>query len=110
MVKIVEKSGLARIAAWVLRSKKMAITFGNRIYLHQARRSDLLHNERWLRHELKHVEQYQQLGFFGFIFRYLWYSIRYGYYQNPLEVEARLAEDDNQIVSRHPIAPTSHSV
>lgn len=110
MIQIIEKSFLARIASWVLRSGRTAITFGNKIYLHRAKRAELLHNERWLRHELKHVEQYQKLGFFGFIFRYLWYSIRDGYYKNPLEVEARLAEADEQIVSRHTIAPKTHSV
>ena len=103
MVKIVEKSGLARIAAWVLRSKTMAITFGNTIYLHRAQKEDLIRNQRWLRHELKHVEQYNQLGFFVFLFKYISYSIRFGYYRNPLEVEARLAEDDEHITARHQI-------
>lgn len=47
---------------------------------------------RLLRHEQKHVEQYARYGTIGFLVRYAWYSLRYGYQRNPLEVEARAAE------------------
>lgn len=101
MVRIVEHSFIARIAAIVLKGKSMAITFGNRIYLHNADRKDLIQNKRWFRHELKHVEQYRRLGFFPFLCKYIWYSIRFGYYLNPLEIEARIAEADEDIIDRH---------
>ena len=42
-----------------------------------------------LAHECVHVQQYARYGFVGFSLRYLWYSLRYGYERNPLEVEAR---------------------
>jgi hypothetical protein len=36
-----------------------------------------------------HWEQYQRMGVIGFYVTYLWYNIRYGYWNNPMEVEAR---------------------
>lgn len=101
MVRIVENSLLARIAAKALKGKNMAITFGRCIHLYNSSREQLISNSRWLRHELKHVEQYQRMGIFAFTIKYLWYSIRYGYYLNPLEIEARLAEEDEEIIDRH---------
>lgn len=101
MVKIKENATIARIAAWKLKSKSMAITIGSTIYLHNAKRQTLIQNKAWLRHELKHVEQYQRLGFLRFLVLYIWYSIKHGYYLNPLEIEARLAEQDADILDRH---------
>jgi hypothetical protein len=43
-------------------------------------------------HELCHVEQVKRLGSVKFFVLYLLYSIRYGYVNNPFEVEARSAE------------------
>ena len=40
-------------------------------------------------HEKVHVEQIVRLGPFKFTFLYLWYNLKYGYWDNPLEVEAR---------------------
>lgn len=102
-VRIRENSWYARMAAWKLGASAVAITFGNTIHLYKAKKDDLLSDERWLRHELKHIEQYQQLGFWKFILKYFWWSIKYGYYNNPLEIEARLAEADEYITSRHDI-------
>lgn len=45
-----------------------------------------------LLHELAHVKQYRRYGVIGFLARYIWWSIRYGYKNNPLEVEARRYE------------------
>ena len=44
-----------------------------------------------LRHELEHVRQWETLGLWGIVFmlKYLWYTIRFGYWNNPLEVDAR---------------------
>lgn len=102
-VSIKENSVFARIAAWKLGASSMAITFGNTIHLYKSSSKDLLMNERWLRHELKHVEQYKKLGFFTFIIKYVWWSIKYGYYNNPLEIEARLAEADEFIAKKFDI-------
>lgn len=86
------KSNLARIAAWVMRSPNCALVLGRTIHLHGANITDLTANKAWMNHELAHVGQYQRYGFFPFIIRYIWYSIRLGYRQNPFEIEARAAE------------------
>lgn len=44
------------------------------------------------RHEWEHVEQVQRDGWFKFYLLYIWYSIRYGYKNNPYEVAARAAQ------------------
>lgn len=41
------------------------------------------------KHELCHVEQIKREGRLKFIFKYLYYNIKYGYINNPYEVEAR---------------------
>ena len=41
------------------------------------------------RHEMLHWEQYQRMGVIKFCVTYLWYNIRYGYWNNPMEIEAR---------------------
>jgi hypothetical protein len=47
-------------------------------------------NETVLRnHELVHWEQYKRLGVIGFYAKYLYYNFKYGYWDNPMEVEAR---------------------
>lgn len=46
-------------------------------------------DEQLRRHEEVHWEQAQRLGVVRFYALYLWYSVRYGYRNNPLEVEAR---------------------
>ena len=103
-VNIKEDSLLARIAAKKLRAENMAIVFGKTIYLYQVCAEDFLANIPWLRHELKHVEQYQKLGFWGFLGKYLLESFRHGYQNNVLEIEARLAEMDPDILNRFCVA------
>lgn len=90
---IKENSLFARVAAKKLKSKAVAMVLGNTIHLHNISKEDFLKNKRLVRHELCHVRQYQQHGFIGFLIKYLWESIRKGYYKNKFEVEARRAED-----------------
>ena len=87
--KIKENSVLARIAAWKLKSGRMAITMGTTIHLFNTSREEFLSDERWVRHELKHVEQYKRYGYFTFLWKYIIESIRKGYYNNKFEIEAR---------------------
>jgi len=91
-IRVRERSFIARIAAFVLRTNNVAIVFGKTIYLWNATKDDLLKNKRWLRHELVHVKQFLHYGFFTFIFLYLWESIKKGYYNNKFEIEARKFE------------------
>ena len=88
-----ENSWIAKIAAIKLRSNKVAIVIGKTIHLHNTSAAEFLKDERWLKHELCHIKQFQQNGFIGFIFKYLWESIKHGYRDNKYEKEAMAAED-----------------
>ena len=90
---IKENSWLARIAAKKLKADSVAMVLGKTIHLHNSSKEDFLKNKKWVRHELCHVQQFQQYGFIGFIVRYLIESVRHGYYNNRFEVEAREAEN-----------------
>ena len=89
-----EKSFVAFLAAKILRANQVAIVFGKTIYLHNTSQAVFFNNKPWLRHELKHIQQYQRLGFINFLVAYLVESFKNGYYNNKFEVEARAAEDD----------------
>lgn len=91
--RIKENSWLAKAAAYKLKSNNAAIVFGNTIHLYGVTKNDFLQNEKWLKHELCHVQQFRQHGCFPFIAKYIVESIRKGYYNNKYEVEARLAEE-----------------
>ncbi len=91
-VRIREKSWAARMAAWKLNGTAAALVFGNTIYLHNITKEDFLEDARWVKHELKHIQQYQQLGKLRFVSLYFIEWLRKGYYNNRFEVEAREAE------------------
>lgn len=91
---IKENSWLASIAAWKLGSSPVAMVLGKTIHLHGTDRENFLRDERWVKHELCHIRQFRQYGFFGFLFRYLLESARKGYYNNRFEIEAREAEEN----------------
>jgi ABC-type polysaccharide transport system permease subunit len=91
---IQEKSTVAYIAAKILQAKQIAIVFGKTIYLHNTSKVAFLNDKQWLRHELKHIQQYKHLGFINFLILYLLETIKHGYYNNKFEIEARDAEND----------------
>lgn len=97
-VQIVERARIAQVAAWFLKQRTCALVMGRTIFLHGASIQVFLSDGRWLRHEAAHLLQYRRYGLGGFLLRYLWYSLRYGYRSNPLEVEARHKEADTDIV------------
>jgi hypothetical protein len=78
------QSGLARL---ILPRRFVAITLGSHVY---TRLTSL--SASTLRHEGAHIEQWKRHGVVRFAFLYLWYHFRYGYDQNPFEVEARNVE------------------
>ena len=78
-----------------MHSDSLAMVLGKTIHLHNISRESFLKNQRLVKHELCHVRQYQQHGYIGFLVKYLWESIRKGYYNNKFEVEARKAENEN---------------
>ncbi len=90
--RIKENSWLAKLAAKKLGTRNMAFVLGNTIFLHNSTAKDFLENTAWFKHELCHVRQFRQHGFFLFIVKYLWESIRKGYHLNKYEIEARNAE------------------
>ena len=84
---------MAKLAAKKLKSNAVAMVLGKTIHLHNTTKTDFLADERWLKHELCHIEQFKKHGYIFFIVKYLWESIRKGYYNNLFEVEARQAEE-----------------
>jgi hypothetical protein len=92
---IKENSWQAKMAAWKLGSRSVAIVFGKTIHLYHITKADFLKNERLVKHELCHVRQFQQHGYWGFLIKYLWESIQKGYYNNRFEMAARKAEADD---------------
>lgn len=93
-IKIKEKSWKAKLAAGCLGVDNVAFTLGKTIYLYNATAGEFLQDTRWVKHELKHVEQFKRYGFIPFIARYTIETIKHGYYNNKYEVEARLAEKE----------------
>lgn len=92
--RIKENSTIARLAAWKMKSDNIAIVFGRVIHLYGASRRQFLANTPWVRHEVCHVKQYLEHGFWPFLWLYLSDWIRVGYYNNRFEKAARLAESN----------------
>lgn len=90
---IKENSRLARIAAWKLGTGNVAMVLGKTIHLYNISKEEFLKDEKWVKHELCHVQQYRQHGYIGFVAKYLWESMRRGYHNNRFEVAAREAEE-----------------
>lgn len=87
-----ENSWLAKIAARKLSSQSVAMVLGKTVHLHNTTKEDFLQNKKWVRHELCHIKQFRQHGYIGFVAKYVWESLRKGYYNNGFEIEARAAE------------------
>jgi hypothetical protein len=90
---IKENSWIALLAAKKLRSKNVAIVIGKIIHLHNVSKEDFLKDEKWVKHEMCHIAQFKKYGYFLFIIKYIWESLKNGYYANKFEVEARKAEE-----------------
>lgn len=90
---IKENSWLARLAAIKLGTNAVAMVLGKTIHLHNTTKTGFLQHEKWVKHELCHIKQFKEHGYVGFIIKYIWESIRKGYYNNRFEAEAREAED-----------------
>ncbi|HSF45369.1 MAG TPA: DUF4157 domain-containing protein [Chitinophagaceae bacterium] len=96
-ISIRENSWMAAIAAYKLGVSSVAFTLGKTIHLHNTSRSVFLADQRWVRHEMAHIEQFRRHGLLTFIFLYLFESVRNGYYMNKFEVEARESETRNLV-------------
>lgn len=102
-VYIRERSWMARLAARKLGYSNVAMVWGRTIHLYGVSAETFLADRCWLRHELKHVAQYREKGLLGFLFKYIWETLRKGYYHNALEAEARQAEADETLIARFDI-------
>lgn len=91
---IKENSWIARIAAKKLRADNVAIVIGQTIHLHNVSRENFLSNPKWVKHEMRHLQQFKEHGLILFILKYLYESVKHGYYNNKYEIEARLAEEE----------------
>lgn len=89
---IKENSWLAKIAAKKLGTENVAMVLGKTIHLYGVSEAGFLADEKWVKHELCHIRQFKEHGYFMFIVKYVWESIRKGYYNNRFEMEARQAE------------------
>ncbi len=80
------------MAAKKLGVDQVALTLGNTIHLYNTSAERFRSDRRWVKHELKHIEQFRQHGFYWFIILYTLESMQKGYYHNRFEQEARAAE------------------
>ena len=88
-VRIKENSWVAKLAAAKMKANRVAIVFGKTIHLHNITRTEFLQDSDLVCHELKHVEQYRQNGYAGFLLKYMVEWVKNGYYKNRFEIEAR---------------------
>jgi hypothetical protein len=89
---IKENSWQARLAAKKMKAGSVAMVLGKTIHLWGTTKENFLADERWVKHELCHIKQFAEHGYVFFIIKYLWESLKVGYYNNRFEVEAREAE------------------
>lgn len=87
-----ENSWIAKLAAKKLAARRVAIVLGKTIHLCNVKKEEFLKDDKWLKHELCHVRQFKKHRFLPFICKYLWESVKCGYYDNKYEKEARQAE------------------
>lgn len=90
---IKENSWIAKLAAKKLKSENVAIVIGKTIHLYHVSKQDFLKDEKWVKHEMCHIDQFKKYRFLNFIIKYLAESMRNGYYNNKYEIEARNAEE-----------------
>lgn len=74
------------------------MVFGHTIHLYGVSRLQFLQDREWVCHELAHVAQYRRYGKAGFLCRYLFESVRYGYQRNRFEEEARKNENNEALL------------
>lgn len=60
-------------------------SYWNTVYIRPGYEND----SRLVRHEKIHLEQMEKEGKFIFSIKYIWYILRFGYLDNPYEIEAR---------------------
>ena len=85
-MKIKTATGLIKLMLTVLGFKGWT-SFWNTIYIMPGYENDT----GLIKHETKHIEQIDRDGRIKFLIKYIYWLIKYGYTNNPYEVEARIA-------------------
>jgi hypothetical protein len=83
------------VVPWLIPTWAKAQTWWNTILV----RRGVGLTKRLLAHELAHVLQWRFLGVFRFMCQYAHDLVRHGYERHPLEIVARLAEQDDFFLS-----------
>jgi hypothetical protein len=83
-MKVVKASGIYKLFLTNTRFKAITMPWQT-IYVLEESMNDV----GLLQHESVHIEQIQRDGPWKFSVLYIWYNIRYGYWNNPYEIEAR---------------------
>jgi hypothetical protein len=99
-VRIKQNSFFAKCASRIMKANNLAIVFRKTVHLHNITAHQFLVDEELMRHELQHVIQYKEQGWLIFVIKYLWFSFKNGYFNNPFEVEARNMEYDTDLLKR----------
>lgn len=91
MIKILIKENtlVSKIAFRLIKSyknKAVASAIGKTIHLHAISDIDFVNKDMFLRHEMQHAIQYQTIRLFAL--KYIWETIKNGYFKNKYEVEA----------------------
>ncbi|RYE25225.1 MAG: DUF4157 domain-containing protein [Sphingobacteriales bacterium] len=103
-IRIIENSWLARIGAKRMRFNRIAMVIGKTIHLYGAPLNVFVNDKRWIIHELRHIQQYEETGFWKFVYKYTMECIRKGYYNNAYEVDARACESDETLLTKYDIS------
>lgn len=89
----------AKYAARFMKTKSIAIVFGNTIHLWNCNKETFLKDTQWMRHETAHVLQFTKYGKLRFYFLYLFEHFTKGYSKNKFEIEAVKKENDDCILN-----------
>ncbi len=81
------ESRVPRFFHW--KREPWAVTFGPRTTFYTVPEKDV--TPRWKAHEDCHQAQITKDGWFKFMSKYLYYTIKYGYNNNPYELAAELS-------------------
>lgn len=73
------------LTPWLQGNKVRGVCIGRTIYF---RDEPSFVDRRLFKHELIHQQQMQKDGLFLFYLKYFYYSLRFGYHDNPYELEA----------------------
>jgi hypothetical protein len=100
-VRIKENSFSAKIASYKLgKNAGLAMVWGHTILLVNISKEDFLKDKEWVCHELRHVWQVERIGKWRFLWRYIILSLRHGYYNHPYEIDARLHDNDFEMLEK----------